>query len=743
MGPRTAALLLRLPLRRESRMSRRALGTVLRAAVSGTPVATRAVARAIRSRGREAVWRAWLELPSRRWDSPALAELLEGAPSIPGEVIDAAWSDWLDEHAVTLWSLLERWACPATAPQRHSLSRLALGDDGVAVEAGVLAEAAVRFDHPIGERARARLLAGGHVEAVDLFCAASPGSPEAVGFCVAHHLAPSDDVERAVFFMLTGQYEQYRALDADGALLALGYRSASAEVRGSLRTAMTAFGGIDTLRVLAGGSRRDDLASLTEPERAYLVRQLADHGDRERLWSLTVLLPLAEAVDAAHALGDWRPAGTDDRRVFEALRGTDPHRVRALGEVPPARPLPAVRLRLGDLDERLSELTLKDLDFAPDGTQLAFAGNRDTTVGEIGCAGFVNLGGRPISGLYYHFPHPLAQVAHLGSDAIVVAESGWKAKIHYADRDGMRTPHFAATEICGLERIAGDRAFVVSATSAEDSMPTPMVFTGNFGESPATAETLHGLAPFLPEVTVVAPGSRLVGMLASYAVVVDLADSVVHQLDSGELDSDPPPAAPVLAALSPSALVSWGPHGGLRVWHEPLMSAERLETLPTWSAPAAPIGLAWSPALGRFLSLHKPYVEILDLAPAAPDRMRPTRIALAEPPPSAGASAGEPLATLSPAGDVLAVVTREHTIDVYPLTRLTLARLIAQPLGLMDHKALADVVAAQASPVLDDESRRTLDLIRACLEYRFRHDIGIGDAAETRFVADYDVELGG
>jgi hypothetical protein len=35
------------------------------------------------------------------------------------------------------------------------------------------------------------------------------------------------------------------------------------------------------------------------------VRRLADQGDWDRLWTLTLLMPLAEAVAAAQMFGDW------------------------------------------------------------------------------------------------------------------------------------------------------------------------------------------------------------------------------------------------------------------------------------------------------------------------------------------------------------------------------------------------------------------------------------------------------
>ncbi|MBC6458164.1 hypothetical protein [Actinomadura sp. HBU206391] len=780
MRPRTAALVLRLPLGDRSRLRRRALASVLRAAGSGVPAAMDAVARALRSQGREAVWRAWLNLPepsARRWASPVLTQLLEGSPSIPDEVVNAAWRDWFDEHDATLWSLLERWRRPCSDAQRRSLSLLTLGDDAP-VDTPVLIEAAVRFDHPIGERARARLPAPGEAAAVDLFCAAAVDSPDAIAFCAAHHLAPSDEVRRAVFFVRTGQHEQYRALDPDGELLALGYRSASAQERASLRAAMTTLGDIDALRVLAGRSaHRGDISSLTEQERSYLVRRLAGDGEWERLWRLTVLLPLTEAVDAVRAFGD-RPSDAGDRHVFEALRAADPRTVRTCVEALSAPTLPHARFRLGDLDGRLGPpVAVDDLDFAPDGTELAFVGQFHTPAtgpseaGEspartIFCAGIVDLESRAMTRLYSDFAHPLELVAHLGSGTLVLAEVELHARdpdrmatlleVHYADRGDVRALGFGAGEIVALERVAGDRAFIVATLDNRTGQGTTgMVFMGDAHRSLVPTEITEGPEDFFPEAVAVGPGGRTVAVIdvaEDYVVVADLAGSVVNPLDSG-----PGEVWPLFAALSPSALLRCDDEGELRVWHAPFTSARPPVTLASRSSDAPPIGLAWSSTLNRFLVVYPSHAELLDVSPvrdhAMPDGPQgdlvSERIPLAAPDGSRS-SAPHPLADesrfvrLSPAGDVLAVVgVNDDTIDLYALTAHTLRPVIGRPMGLMDPAVLADVVAALRNPVLDKKTRATLALLRACLEHRFRHDVGIGDAAGAVAVADDDIELGG
>ncbi|MGP4012348.1 hypothetical protein [Streptomyces sp. 4N124] len=774
MRIRIAVVVLRLPLGRHSRWRHRALETVLRAADSGAPVALRAAARALKSLGPKTVWQTWLEptvsgVPPQRWTSPLVAELASGSTTVPDVLVDAAWTDWLYEHHAELWSLLRGWNRAATMsyPQLRFLSRLALGDDcetsgGEAVDALSLARASARFDHPIGERARETLLTCDDSRAVDLFCATAvdADAPHAVEFCRTHHLAPADPAERAVFFLRTGQHEQYRAMDPDGALLAAHYRDAPSEERSALREAMTRLGGIDILRVLAGQRGRDrDVASLNHKERAYLIGQFTRQRDWDQLWPFTVLLPLADAARVVHAFGDWRPSGADDRRVFEALLAAGPvtKQVKALSTGSPAWETPHTRIALRDLDERATDAV--DLDFAPDGRGLAFA-----SPGK--CAGIVDLDSNTLSRLY-HFTGSLTRIAQLGPDTVVVAESGrdrggrrpGSTRLHFCDSQGRQTLSFGATRVAHvrqLRRTAGDRCFIVLSAQgrAEDGEWTlftgaadgPLVDTGVFSgrNHPGLTATLD-------------PEGRIVAVLDERtARVADLADPTAAATlrNSTAAAGDGMPHA----AMSPSLLVRGNRHGRVQVWREPLTSRKAPVSKRLWQHQHQEdrrlIGLSWSPALERLLALsqrgpaialHLPRLKVLGI-PASDDGPVPgTRVP--KPIPLGRAVPGaRPFMRLSPQGDVLAMggVLPGH-IDLYALSLLTVRPFIGKPMGLMRHKDLTAVVTALENPVLNKESRTTLTLLRTCLEHRFRHDVLLGDTQGTAVVVagDHEIALGG
>ncbi|WP_399880331.1 hypothetical protein ACGH7X_00845 [Streptomyces sp. BBFR51] len=748
MRVRTAVLVLRLRAAPESWLGRRALHAVLRAAESGATGSLRAAGRAMETHGAEAVFRAWLT-PSvsgpspQRWASPLVAGLPAPSAPVPAVLVDAAWLDWLDRHGAELWSLLERWGpAPATSePRVRSLSRLALGDGDVALEQRDLVGAALRFDHPIGERARARLLAPGEPETVERFCAAAPASPEAARFCAEHHLAPADQVRRALFFVRTGQPAQYRALDPDGSILALGYRGASAEERSMLRVAMSRLGILDVLRVLAGqSSHRGDLASLDESERAYVIEQLVDRRDWDHLWSLTLQMSLPEAVRTANEFDDWRPSGEDDRRLFEALCAADPPAITrfvdALAGAGPFSSVPRTRIWPTDTDEQ--PITVHALDFAADGAQLAFAGR-----GTGHCAGIVDLGSLSLAWVDDDLPQPAQWIAHLGPDAMIVAARKY---IHYADESGTRALGSAPSEVGGVVRIAGDRAFMVPAKHRTPGMTSEWaMFVGGSDGPLADGGWPRDQRYVLPRNPAVDAEGRVVALVHGLldVAVADLADSTVNKL------GQPEKAKSRLrhAAVSPSALVCNTEAGELHVWHEPLTSSQAPLTTRPWRYATSAIHLAWSPVLDRFLAVTATHLELLDVPPT-PDTPLPEdcvseRVRLLADRPSARARC----ARVSPRGDLLAVGDLDRgTVDIYVLTALALRPFIAGPMGAMHHKDLAKVVEVMENPALNELSRQALGLLRACLEHRFRHDVGIGGTAGSAGAArlgDYEIELDG
>lgn len=241
--------------------------------------------------------------------------VLAGDRGDPGAT-DAVWDLWLETPDPRLWVALARWGRPRTG---GGLSLVALG---VAADPADVADAACRTGHPIAATARAAILAG-QQELVDAVCAAvmSTQDKELTAFCAGHHLAPADPSQAAMFFVLTGQREQYRMADPDHTLLALAYQGASEDLRSRVRAGVA--GDPEVVRALADTVRGGRLARLSRREAAYLVGGFAERQDWAGLWQLAKGLPVVDAAAAVRRVSGWRPSGHDGD-LFDALTAVDP-----------------------------------------------------------------------------------------------------------------------------------------------------------------------------------------------------------------------------------------------------------------------------------------------------------------------------------------------------------------------------------------------------------------------------------
>lgn len=81
--------------------------------------------------------------------------------------------------------------------------------------------------------------------------------------------------------------------------------------------------------------------------------------------------------------------------------------------------------------------------------------------------------------------------------------------------------------------------------------------------------------------------------------------------------------------------------------------------------------------------------------------------------------------TVSPDGDLLALGHRDGTVDLFDLRPMELPALTRCPMASFVPRHLELVAAACADPARDEPDRRTLELLRACLEHRFRFDVEV------------------
>lgn len=254
--------------------------------------------------------------------------------------IEWLWNRWLVEPDDVWFEALLRWRQPSI--ERYRLLWLVARGEGSTSDPAFRAElvaAAARTDHPIGEMARARIVAADDQALVDAVCAAAleDASGELLAFCAEHGLAPGEQVEpadRAVYFLLTGQHDHYRAMDPDGSWLALAYDSAPEHLRGRVQRSVVNTGDVALVRVLTATGPEGRLSRMTSDEVGYLTRRLADDQEWDELWRVVQQLRLVDAVEAVGLIGasvgdGWRPPGDAARALFERLARADVDELRA------------------------------------------------------------------------------------------------------------------------------------------------------------------------------------------------------------------------------------------------------------------------------------------------------------------------------------------------------------------------------------------------------------------------------
>jgi len=330
--------------------------------VLSTKRAARLARRATRQRdggGRSArSWRAWRRLADAgdRGDQNAII---------------AVWLVWLRDPGDELWEALARWR----------------GADALTEDA---CRAATQSYRPAAERA------------------------SIAAFCIRRGLAPGDEIQRALFYVLTGQTAHYWAADPDGSRLAAGYQGAGEPTRAMLRQVMADDSDLDLPYILAAHAP-DGTAALTAEEGRYLVDHLAGRRDWPALWQLARGLPLAEAVAATRLFSDgWRPDDDRSRALFGLLAEADPDAVASALSVLEAPAL--IRIEMDDVPSRGS--------FSPDSRQLLVATERGGRYS--GCRVFDLPGGTLAERHDYRGGRPPQAVLHLGEAFFVVGCRGFE-----------------------------------------------------------------------------------------------------------------------------------------------------------------------------------------------------------------------------------------------------------------------------------------------------------------------------
>lgn len=568
-------------------------------------------------------------------------------------------------------------------------------------------------------------------------------------FCAGHGLAPQAPAERATFFLLTGQLEQYRAEDPDGSLVAATYQAAAEATRAAVRETALAAGDMNLLHALA---RRPQLAGeLTSEQAGRLARELAGRGECPALWRLALDATLEQALAVAPLLHGWQPPAETRRRLLELLQNADPGLVaaaRATLRAAPATGLPALPL-------------VTSVSFAPDLSQVAVAshtGNYDPVrfLGqrlEAAIEVFALPGGQRVSRIASD-RWLTRSVLHLG-DVVVAAD------VRRYARGELRPSACRLISYRGRSRKLLWRTWVFAresrrvpllqaAWSLWDSRGWQLAPTRS-GSGFATARPLGGglLLGSGRRRALTRTGARLGGVMQRSDRVLLGTDPASGRiaLTSGTdlvvLDSTLRVLASHHAAIrrfrgaapffcGPDTLVTAGP-GELELWHLKGgdSGAGTLEpvTLQTLDHGAYWPPLAVLPAAG-LVACHGSggrvsWFDTVALNPAAAPPGMPD----------------EPVDGLwaSPGGEYLAVAVGGRVRVCEPSPGAA-AALLTRPMGAMgpaDLEAATELERTEPNPAV----RHAVGLLRACLEHRIGGEVALSDAAALGAAGADDIGL--
>lgn len=645
---------------------------------------------------------------------PLTSVLLRAAAAPPAEALAALWTAWLHSPDQRLLTALSAWQAPAPGEPERGASLVVLEPDvsrltGPATRAALF-RAAARTGHPLGDIARRKILAALTPELVEALCDEALSVPELVPLCVEKRLAPKDPVRRVVFFLLTGQLDQYRGMDPDGRLLELAYASAAPETRTRLQQAMRATGGLDLVRILVGSDRRARIPEMAEDELAYLARQLAARGEWPQLWNTVQDVAPSVGLGLMALFGDWAPRDEDGRRVFEMMRRADPESARRL-----VRGLqdwwPTVT--------RSSRIhfygRVNDVSFAPDAPLLAIAGTQQV-------AGVVDLTRGQLIERYDCFHSSVGYVVHTGGGSFVGAE---RTNNSHASRrlvrcgDGGHQVLHKDGPITALTLRTTDGAFAAGTRGGRILLGAPD------GTVEAVSVQKLGLNPqsdWPRAVTAHLESGRLAVLARELAVTDGTATKVVAHGDGGMIIGR-------AVFTGADSLVVASKRGTIQQ-----LTRKGRKLVPGAVNAGMIRGLEALPGRGEVVLVdERGQIVVLDAQSleqkwsSQPEKAWPAVTS----------------AHLSPRGEFLAVGYDAGHTDLYDLRTWSLPSLIARPLVACVPADLGVVTGARAAPDLPAAAREYLELLHDLLEYRFRFDIEIGEIGDlaTLSAGEYDISL--
>lgn len=664
--------------------------------------------------------RALTEALTRLDDESTQAGVLAGLAHLTDPACrDTVWTVWENTRHAGLGDWLARTGWTATQPERlHWLSALKTGRLDLFEPAGaqiieLLLRACADPDPTVARNARLAFpqLKNPAAQAEFYRRVIETDQPLVRELALTVPYTPLDPQQRALFYLLSEQWDRYEALDFDRSLLRTAYQVGSVWLQRRITDLTRRSGRADFIEVLAGGRQRRRLVEMTGSEWAVVLALLSQEQAWTELWRLAQSAPAVWSAPLLQRLAetDWQPVhSADEQSAFAELR--------QLAE----RCNPA-GLSLGSSTRSQATLTghtgaVHDVAISPDGQTLVSAGEDNS----------LRLwrlpGGESLKTLTGHTGEVWG-VAVSPDGRLLVSGSDDNSLRLWRLPDGLaqQTWQAAAGAVNALA-ISPDGQWLASAASDQSvrlwALPkgqTGKILTGHShlvihlafspdGRLLVSAGRDQTIRLWrLPEGT---PQQTLTGHTASVNGLAISPDSLLlasasldktirlWRLPDGKLLKTLTGHADALVGLALSPLPLPGDTGG---WL--LASASRDQTVRLWRVPE-----------GKLLHTLTGHTEWV------------TRLAI------------------SPDGQWLASASYDQTVRLWASD---LARLCHQPVAQTSLADLAWVETMLAEKGLSDLERTWLEFLFTLLRWGRRFDIELDTAAPHILIGEFDIELEG
>lgn len=243
--------------------------------------------------------------------------------------LDEIWAAWAESREASLGSWLAENRRPAAQPAAmRTLSLLYMGDsaslqaEGQEIVAPLL-NAAGDSDPAIAQAARSALRQLTNPEAQEELCrwAIESDHIQARQAALDGGYAPKEPRRRALFYLLTEQWERYASLDFDTSLVRAVYETGDQTLRAKINHVARQAGWTGYLEASTGQRSPRRLEALTETEWEVILAVLGRHQHWEVAWQLAQQAPALWSARLLRELSqaDWTPELESERQGFFKL----------------------------------------------------------------------------------------------------------------------------------------------------------------------------------------------------------------------------------------------------------------------------------------------------------------------------------------------------------------------------------------------------------------------------------------